>query len=56
MKNKANVAAVNSEGDIPADITEDDDMKDFLEDEIASQGKFYNLSYSFTTQHLNFDI
>lgn len=38
VENGANVAAVNSEGEVPLDIAEEDDMVDFLQQEIDNQG------------------
>ncbi|XP_069797749.1 protein phosphatase 1 regulatory subunit 12A-like isoform X2 [Narcine bancroftii] len=38
INNGANVAAVNSEGEIPSDIAEESAMKDLLQDEINRQG------------------
>ncbi|XP_072419342.1 protein phosphatase 1 regulatory subunit 12B-like isoform X2 [Chiloscyllium punctatum] len=38
INNGANVAAVNSEGEIPSDIAEESAMKDLLHDEINKQG------------------
>lgn len=38
VKNGANVAAVNSEGEVPLNIAEDDDMIDYLTKEVKRQG------------------
>nr|CAB3265089.1 protein phosphatase 1 regulatory subunit 12A-like [Phallusia mammillata] len=38
VTNGANVAAVNSEGEVPLDIAEEDDMAEFLQQEVDNQG------------------
>ena len=38
VDNGANVVAVNSEGEIAVDLAEEDDMREYLEDEIRKQG------------------
>ena len=41
VKNGANVAAVNSEGEIPSDLADEDDnqMKEYLNREVLNQGE-----------------
>ena len=38
VENGANVVAVNSEGEIAVDLAEEDDMREYLEEEIRKQG------------------
>ena len=38
MENGANLAAVNNEGEVPLDLADEDEMDEFLSDEIDNQG------------------
>lgn len=42
VDNDANLAAVNNEGEVPLDLAEEEEMEDFLSEEIDKQG---NLCY-----------
>ena len=39
IEKEANVTAVNSEGEVPLDIAEEDDMINFLQEEIDNRGE-----------------
>lgn len=46
LKYSANIAAVNSDGDVPLDIAEDDCMETLLRAEIEKRGKIPCCLYS----------
>lgn len=41
VENNANLAAVNNEGEVPLDLADEDEMDEYLSDEIDNQGDFY---------------
>lgn len=43
VESGANLAAVNNEGEVPLDLADEDEMDEFLSDEIDNQGINNNL-------------
>ena len=44
LRNNANVAAVNNDGDLPFDICEEDDMEKLLQEAMDEQGRPFSCS------------